>query len=93
MLSKSSPKSKAQGPMADPAPKFRAMLRELSQDERSVVRPCLDELGGPVAGRQLTVCGLDGSEVQIPPEDNMTVEDLRKSVAGRIGLRLLGISL
>ena len=42
-------------------------------------------------GRQLTVCGLDGSEVQLPLADNMTVEDLRKSVAGRMGLRLGGM--
>ena len=34
------------------------------------------------------VRGLDGSEVQLPFDDNMTVEDLHKRVAGRIGLRL-----
>ena len=43
------------------------------------------------ACRQLTVCGLDGSEVQLPLEDNMTVDDLRKRVARRICLRLGGM--
>ena len=76
--------------MADLSPGFRAMLRGLSQEERKVLRQCLDEFEGLAASRQLTVCGLGGSEVQIPLEDNMTVEDLRKSVAGRIGLRLGG---
>ena len=52
---------------------------------------CLDEVDGLTASRELTVCGLDGSEVHLPLEDNMTVEDLRKSVAGRIGLRLGGM--
>ena len=64
------------------------MLRGLSPEERKVLRQCLDEFEGLAASRQLTVCGLGGSEVQIPLEDNMTVEDLRKSVAGRMGLRL-----
>ena len=77
--------------MADLAPRFRAMLRGLSQEERKVLRQCLDECHDLAACRQLTACGLDGSEVQIPLEDNMTVEDLRKSVAGRIGLRLGGM--
>ena len=30
-------------------------------------------------------------EVHLPLEDNMSVEDLRKSIAGRIGLRLGGM--
>ena len=60
------------------------------QEEREVKRQCFDEFDG-LTGRQLTVCGLDGTEVQLPLEDNMTVEDLRKSVAGRIGLRLGGM--
>ena len=77
--------------MADLAPGFRAMLRGLSQEERKVLRQCLDEFEGLTPGRQLTVCGLGGSEVQLPLEDNMTVEDLRKSIAGRIGLRLGGV--
>ena len=51
----------------------------------------LDEVDGLTACPQLTVCGLDGSEVQLPLEDNMTVEDLHKSVAGRIGMRLGGM--
>ena len=59
--------------MADLAPGFRG----LSQDE----------FDGLTAGRRLTVCGLDGSEVQISFEDNMTVKDLRESVARRIGLQ------
>ena len=67
------------------------MLRGLTQEERKVLRQCLDEFDGLNASRQLTVCGLDGSEVQIPLEDNMTVQDLRKSIAGRIGLRLGGM--
>ena len=63
------------------------MLRG-SQEERTAKRQCLDEFDGRTAcRRQLKVCGLDGSEVQLPLEDNMTVEDLRKSIAGRIGLR------
>ena len=41
--------------------------------------------------RKLMVCGLDGSEVHLPLEDNMTVEDLRKGVAGRIDMRLGGM--
>ena len=49
------------------------MLRGLSQDERKVLRQCLDEFGGLTAGRHLTVCGLDGSEVQLPLDDNMTL--------------------
>ena len=77
--------------MADLAPGFRAMLRGLSQEERKVLRQCLDEFEGLTASRQLTVCGLGGSDVQIPLEDNMTVEDLRKRVAGRIGLGLGGV--
>ena len=70
--------------MADLAPGFG-----LSQEERKA--QCLDEFDGLCAGRHLTVCGLDGSEVQLPLEDSMTVEDLRKSVAGRIGLPLGGM--
>ena len=58
------------------------------QEERKIKHQRLHEFDGQTAGRQLTVCGLDGSEVQLPLEDNMTVEDLRKSVAERIGLRL-----
>ena len=77
--------------MADLAPRFRAMLRELSQEERRVLRQCLDEFDGLAACRQLMVRGLDGSEVQLPLDDNMTVEHLRKSVAGSIGLRLGGM--
>ena len=69
---------------------FRAMLRG-SSEERKVKRQRLDELDGLTACRRLTVCGLDGSEVQLPIEDNLTVEDLRKSVAGRMGLRLGGM--
>ena len=76
--------------MADLAPGFRAMLRG-SPEERKVKRQRLDEFDGLTASRQLTVHGLDGSEVQLPLEDNMTVEDLRKSVAGRISLRLGGV--
>ena len=67
------------------------MLRGLSQEERKVLRQCLDEFDGPATSRHLTVCGLDGSDVQVPVEDNMTVEDLRKSIAGLIGLRLGGM--
>ena len=67
------------------------MLRGLSQEERMVLRQSPDELAGPTASRLLTVCGLDGSEVQLPLEDTMTVDDLRKSVARRIGLRLGGM--
>ena len=67
------------------------MLRGLSQEERKILGPCLDEFDGLTAGRQLRVCGLGGSEVRLPCESNMTVEDLRKSVAGRIGLRLGGM--
>ena len=67
----------ARASMADLAPGFRA----LSQDE----------FDGQTAGRHLTVSGLDGSEVQISLEDNLTVEDLRKSVAESIGLRLGGM--
>ena len=69
---------------------LRDMLGGLSQEERQVRRR-LDEFDGLTSCRQLTVRGLDGSEVQLPLEDNMTVEDLRKSVAGRIGLRLGGM--
>ena len=76
--------------MADLAPGFRAMGRG-SPEERKVKRQRLDEFDGLTACRQLTVCGVAGSEVQLPLEDNMTVEDLRKSVAGRIGLRLGGM--
>ena len=63
--------------MADLAPDFRAKS--------------LDEVDGLTACRQLSVCGLGGSEVQLPLEDNMTVEGLHKSVAGRIGMRLGGM--
>ena len=76
--------------MVDLAPGLRAMLRG-SPEERKVKRPRLDEFDGLTACRQLTVCGLDGSEVQLPLEDNMTVEDLCKRVAGRIGLQLGGM--
>ena len=76
--------------MADLAPHPLAMLRG-SQEERKVKRQRLDELDGLTACRQLAVCGLDGSELQVPLDDNMTVEDLRKSVARRIGLRTGGI--
>ena len=71
--------AKAQAPMADLAP-------GLSQEERKVLWS-----DGLTAARQLTVCGLGGSEVHLPFEDNMTVEDLRKSVARRIGLHLGGM--
>ena len=77
--------------MADLAPGFRALLRGLSHAERKVLRKCLDEFEGLTASRQLTVCGLGGSEVQLPLEVNMTVEDLRKSVAERVGLPLGGV--
>ena len=76
--------------MDDLAPGFRAMRRG-TQEERKVKRQRLDESDGLVAGRQLTVYGLHGSEMQLPLEDNMTVEDLRKRVAGRVGLRLGGM--
>ena len=79
-----SPKPKAQGPMADLAQGYRARL---PQGEGRVLRQRLDEVDSSTVGRQLTVSGLDGSEVQLPLEDNMTVEDLRQSVAGSIGLR------
>ena len=45
-------------------------------------------LRGSQEERKLMICGLDGSEVQLPLEDNMTVEDLHQSVAGRIDMRL-----
>ena len=77
--------------MADLAPGFRALLRGLSEAERKVLHQCLDEFEGLPASRQLTVCGLGGSEVHLPLEDNMTVEDLRKSVAERVGLPLGGV--
>ena len=64
------------------------MLRELNQED---LRQCLVELDGLTTSQQLTVCGLDGLEVQLPLEDNMSVEDLHKSVAGRIGMRLGGM--
>ena len=86
-------KLKVQGHMSELAPGSRAMLRGLSGEERQVLHRCLDEFDGLTAGRQLTVSGLDGSELQLPLEDYMTAEDLRKSVAERIGLRLLGSSL
>ena len=70
--------------MTDLAQGYRAMLRGVSQAGGMVH---LDELDSLTVGRQLTVSGLDGSEVQLPFEDNMTVEDVRQSVAGRIGLR------
>ena len=57
------------------------------------VLPERPEFDGLAADRQLTVCGLDGSEVRLPLEDNMTVEGLAKSVAGRIGLPPLGSPL
>ena len=66
--------------MADPAPGVRPIKRQR-----------LDEFDGLSACRPLTVRGLDGSEVQLPRQDNMTVEDLRKGVAGSIGLRLGGM--
>ena len=66
------------------------MLRG-SPEERGVKRQRRDEFDGLTSSRQLTVCGLDGSAVQLPLEDNMTVEDLRKSAAGRISLRLGGM--
>ena len=62
-----------------------------TQEERKVKRQRLDEFDGPTPCRHLTLCGLDGSEVQLPLEDNMTMEDVRKSVAGKIGLRLGGM--
>ena len=62
------------------------MPRGLSQEER-------DKFDVLPAGRQLTVCGLDGSEVHLAFEDSMTVEDLRKSVTGRVGLRPGGMLL
>ena len=62
------------------------MLRG-SREERKVKRQRLGEFDGLTACRQWTLCGLDGSEVQLPLENNMTVEDLRKSVAEGIGLR------
>ena len=68
------------------------MLRGLTQEERKVLRQCLDEFDGPhSASRQLTVCGLDGSEVQLLLEDHMTLDDLHKSIAGKIGFRLGGM--
>ena len=66
------------------------MLRG-SPKERKVKRQRLDEFDGLTACRRFTVCGLDGSEVRLPLEDNLTVEDLRKSVAGRVSLRLGGM--
>ena len=45
------------------------MLRGL-QEERTVKRQCLADLEGLAADRQLTVCGLDGSEVHLPLEGN-----------------------
>ena len=83
----------AQDTMADLAPALPAVLRGLSQEERKVKRQRLDEFDGLTACRQLTVRGLDGCEVQLPLDDNMTVEDLHKRVAGRIGLRLGGMPL
>ena len=74
---------RVQGPMAD--------LAAGTQEERN--RQCLDEFDGLTAPRQLTVCGLDGSELQLPLADDMTVDDLRMSIAGRIGLRLGGMLL
>ena len=72
--------------MAELAPGSQAMLRG-SQEERKVKRQRLDELDGLTACRPLVVRGLDGSELQVPLDDNMTMEDVRQSVAGRIGLR------
>ena len=66
-------------------------MADLAQEEQKVLRECLDESDGRTAGRHLTVCGLHGSEVQLAVEDSITVEDLRKRVAGRIGLRLGGM--
>ena len=63
-------------------------MADLAQDFRA---KCVDEVDELTACRQLTVCGLDGSEVHLPLQDNMTVEDLHKSVAGRIGMRLGGM--
>ena len=62
-----------------------------SQEERKVKRQRLDEFQGLTAGRQLAVYGLDGSEISLPLEENMTLEDLRKSVEGKISLRLGGM--
>ena len=76
--------------MADLAAGFRAMLRA-SAEERKVKLQRLDEFDGLTACRRLTVCSLDGSELQLPLEDNLTVEDLCKSVEGRISLRLGGM--
>ena len=83
LVSSTRSRRKKQGPMAHLAPRFRDMLRGPSQEEQK----CPDEFDGLTACRRLTVCGLDGSEVQLPLEDNMTVDDLRKRVSGRIGLR------
>ena len=69
----------------------QAPLADLAPAERKALGHRFDDLDGLAADRQLTVCALDGSEVQISVDDNMTVEDLRKSVAGRIGLRLGGM--